>query len=240
MNPAETTGARNYVRILPRLLIGLTILTVGLVWTLDNLDIIESARLTPLLPAAIIAIGFVRLLDPAASKVSSVVIILVGSGLLLETLDDYWDYWDFDLGDFIPLVVVIIGFKLIRDVFSRKQPRVASADDPDSTLHAFALMAGVERRSVSVDFQGGSANAIMGGVELDLRNAQIKSGQEAVFDAFAMWGGVVIRVPETWRVVSQVFPLMGGFEDNTTGTNAGGPVLIVRGMALMGGIEVKN
>jgi Domain of unknown function (DUF5668) len=239
MNPAEpsnTTLAPNYLRVLPRLLIGLTILGFGLLWTLDNLDILDSEQFTQWWPVVIIIIGVLRLFDPRANKFATVLIFILGIGILMDTLD----YRDFDLGNFIPLVAVVIGFKLIKDVFSRKQARPVSTDDPDSMVHAFALMAGVERKGVSDDFKGGSLNAIMGGVELDLRNAQIKQGTEAVFDCFAMWGGVVVRVPESWRVVSQVFPLMGAFEDNTSGGTPGGPVLIMRGMALMGGIEVKN
>jgi hypothetical protein len=80
----------------------------------------------------------------------------------------------------------------------------------------------------------------MGGVELDLRNAQIKEGEEAVLDTFALWGGVEITVPENWRVVGQVMPLMGGFENKTRASGASGPVLIVKGTAVMGGVEVKN
>jgi len=33
---------------------------------------------------------------------------------------------------------------------------------------------------------------------------------------------------------------MGGFEDNTNNKAANGPRLIVRGTAIMGGVEVKN
>ena len=80
----------------------------------------------------------------------------------------------------------------------------------------------------------------MGGVEIDLTNAQIQPGQEVVFDTFAMMGGIEIKVPEGWRVVSEVLPLMGAFEDNTANKTAGASVLTVRGVVLMGAIEVKN
>lgn len=240
MSPAEveTNNAPQLLRIMPRLLIGLTILACGLLWTLDNLDVVESERITEWWPLVVIVIGVVRMFDPAASKITSGIIALVGLGLLLDTLD----YWDFDPGDFFPLAIALIGAKLVLDVF-RKKP-VSSMDrsvDPDATVHAFAFMAGVGKRSVSSDYRGGDANAIMGGVELDLREAQIAPGKEAVLDAFAFWGGVEIRVPESWRVVSQVMPLMGAFEDNTASKGGGsGPTLIVRGVAIMGAVEVKN
>ena len=220
-----------------RLIIGLSILTVGLLWTLDNLDVLRSEPITRWWPVVVIVVGLIRLLDPTAGKLGSIVITLVGVGILLDTLD----YWDFDPGDFIPLLIAFIGAKLVLDVFRRRSVRAAAAGSPDAVVHAFAFMSGVGRRSVAADFRGGDANAIMGGVELDLREARIAEGQEAVVDAFAFWGGVEIRVPENWRVVSQVMPLMAAYEDNTTAKNAStGPVLIVRGVAIMGGIEVKN
>jgi hypothetical protein len=240
MSPAEieTNTAPQFLRIMPRLLIGLTILCAGLLWTLDNLNVLESERITQWWPAVVIVIGALRLFDPAANKVTSVIIALAGVGLLLDTLD----YWDFDPGDFFPLAIALIGAKLVSDVFRRRPATRANGGvDADSVVHSFAFMAGVGKRSVSHDYRGGDANAIMGGVELDLREARIAPGQEAVLDAFAFWGGVEIKVPESWRVVSQVMPLMGAYEDNTASKGGGsGPTLVIRGVAIMGAIEVKN
>jgi Cell wall-active antibiotics response 4TMS YvqF/Domain of unknown function (DUF5668) len=248
MNHAENATPM-FVRAIPRLMIGLTIMTVGLLWTLDNLDILESEPFTQWWPAAVIVIGLVRLLDPKASRITSVIIALVGVGLLLDTLD----YWDFDPGDFFPMLIAIVGAKLIYDVFRRRSARgEVPAGEPDATVHAFAIMSGVGRRSVASDFRGGDANAIMGGVEIDLSGAQIREGEQAVLDVFAMWGGIDLRVPKNWRIVSEVFALMGAYEDNTTrdgvlvewGSSdqpqAGAPTLIIRGVVVMGAIEVKN
>ena len=54
----------------------------------------------------------------------------------------------------------------------------------------------------------------MGGVTLDLRQAKM-TPEGAVLDAFAFWGGIEIKVPESWQVRGEVIPLMGGFEDKT-------------------------
>ena len=79
----------------------------------------------------------------------------------------------------------------------------------------------------------------MGGCEVDLRHAGING--DAVIDVFAMWGGIELRVPESWTVITKVTPIMGGVEDNTRAPqNPGGHRLTIRGMVLMGGIEIKN
>jgi hypothetical protein len=131
-------------------------------------------------------------------------------------------------------------------------PFMPSAQDPnppgatrrtssgESVLNAFAIMGGFTRRLISQDFKGGVVVAIMGGATLDFRNASIAQG-EAVLDVVAFWGGIEMKVPDDWVIVSQVFPLMGGFEDRTGPRSPGTHKrLVIRGLALMGGVEVKT
>ena len=69
-----------------------------------------------------------------------------------------------------------------------------------------------------------------------------------MIDVFAFWGGIDIQVPEDWAVTIRGIPLLGGFEDKThqspttAGVAAGAPrqELIIKGFAIMGGIDVKN
>jgi predicted membrane protein len=100
-------------------------------------------------------------------------------------------------------------------------------------------MGGINRGTNSQAFQGGTAMAVMGGCEIDLRHASLEGGR-AVFDTFAMWGGVEITVPEDWAVESHVVPLLGGFEDKTRQPINAKQRLVVTGIAIMGGVGVKN
>jgi hypothetical protein len=101
-------------------------------------------------------------------------------------------------------------------------------------------MSGVSRGSNAAEFRGADLTAIMGGCEIDLRQASVAPGQEAVVDVFAFWGGIEMRVPEDWTVVSRVTPLMGGIEDQTRPSPTASKRLQVRGFAIMGGISIKN
>ena len=90
------------------------------------------------------------------------------------------------------------------------------------------------------DFRGGSVSAVMGASEIDLRKASIEAA-EVVLDAFAVWGGIEIRVPEDWAVAFNVTPLMGGVEDKTRPSlGSSQHRLTVRGLVVMGSVEVKN
>lgn len=226
-------------RFTPRLILGFGILTLGILWTLDNIDVLESEPITRWWPVVLIALGAVQLVDGRRGSVrlGPIVLILVGVVLLANRLD----LIDFSVRDLIPLGIALLGAKLIWEAVSRRSGRVDDgARDPNDTVHAFAMMSGVRNQSISRSFRGGDANAIMGGVEVDLREAAIANGDSPIIDTFAFWGAVEIFVPPNWRVVGNVMPLMGGYEDNTKYNGEPGPTLTIRGTAIMGAVEVKN
>jgi DUF1707 SHOCT-like domain len=104
-----------------------------------------------------------------------------------------------------------------------------------------AVMSGVERKGpwrVPVD---STAFALMGGVDLDLRSA-ILSGPVTTITAVAIMGGIEIIVPPGIRVESSGFGFMGGWDNRASDDRLApdAPVLRVRGMALMGGVEIKT
>ena len=223
-----------------RLIFGLVVLTLGALWTLDNLNIVESEPILRWWPAALVIFGLGKLtgMIPRRQPVMGTVFAVVGLILLgneFEVLQlDVWRLW--------PLVMIAIGVSLVTR--SMRGPAVkaegSSGEDRNSVVHTFAMMAGVVLKNTSREFRGGDVSAIMGGAELDLRDAR-GAGPQVVLEVFAWMGGIDIFVPRDWRVVGEVTPIMAGYEDQTRAPE--GEVqttLIVRGVAIMGGIEVKN
>ena len=224
------------VRLTPHLMFGLLIILVGVVFTLDNLNIAHAEDYLRYWPAGLIAIGLAKLWQDRreqGSSIGGVIFTLVGTWLLFDTLG----YVDANPIDFWPLLLVFIGTVIVwQGIRGRRQRSGASTND---TINAVAILSGVNRGSNSTSFKGGELTAFMGGCEIDLRNAEING--EAAIDVFAMWGGIEIRVPENWTVIGRVTPLMGGFEDHTRAPQAASAHrLIVRGMVIMGGVEIKN
>jgi len=224
------------VRLTPHLMFGLLIILVGVVFTLDNLNIAHAEDYLRYWPAGLIAIGLAKLWQDRreqGSSIGGVIFTLVGTWLLFDTLG----YVDANPIDFWPLLLVFIGTVIVwQGIRGRRQRSGASTND---TVNAVAILSGVNRGSNSTSFKGGELTAFMGGCEIDLRNAEING--EAAIDVFAMWGGIEIRVPENWTVIGRVTPLMGGFEDHTRAPQAASAHrLIVRGMVIMGGVEIKN
>ncbi|MBA2257576.1 MAG: hypothetical protein H0W18_01635 [Acidobacteria bacterium] len=222
-------------RLTPHLIFGLVIILVGVVFTLDNLNIAHAEDYLRYWPAALIAIGLAKLWQDRKDgpPLGGGILTLIGSWLLVDLLG----YVDVSLIDFWPLLLVFVGSVIVWQGYRGRRQRLGASDN--DTINAVAVLSGVNRGSNSTSFKGGELTAFMGGCEVDLRNAAING--DAVIDVFAMWGGIEIRVPESWTVIGKVTPLMGGFEDHTRPPQAAtAHRLTVRGMVVMGGVEIKN
>lgn len=224
------------VRLTTHLMFGVLVILVGVLFTLDNLNLAHAEDYVRYWPAGLIAIGLAKMWQARSTHdnpVGGVLFALVGSWLLLGSLD----YVDVNLFDFWPLLLVFVGSTIVwQGIRGRRQRAAADAND---TINAVAVLSGVNRGTNSTSFKGGELTAFMGGCEVDLRNAAING--DAVIDVFAMWGGIEIRVPENWTVIGKVTPIMGGFEDHTRASQAATTHrLTVRGIVIMGGVEIKN
>jgi hypothetical protein len=118
---------------------------------------------------------------------------------------------------------------------------LARPEEVDATGIVLAVMGGAERRGVWTPPRQLNVLAVMGGVELDFREARLSPGVTEL-NVLALMGGVEILVPPGVRVESAVIPIMGGVNSRGVGSTAGpgAPVLRLRGLALMGGIDVRE
>jgi hypothetical protein len=221
-------------RVTPQLVVGFGVIAFGLILTLDNLGMVDGRQIVRLWPVLLIGVGVSQMTQqPAARTLVGLPWVLIGTLLLLRNLG----LFHIHVGDLWPIVLIVIGGNLVWRAMHRGTGPVV---DSMSSLNAVAVMSGLVRRTNAQTFRGGELTAVMGGIEADLRQAGIEDG-EAVIDVFAFWGGIKIKVPEQWVVVGKVVPLMGGYEDKTRPPKHDSRQrLVVRGMAIMGGIEVVN
>jgi predicted membrane protein len=220
-----------------QILLGLLIIVFGTIMLLDRVDFIEAREYLRWWPVLLIAYGASRLVEPGARQGRGIgwFFVLLGGLLTLDRLDVFnfrvWDLW--------PLILVFVGGSLVWRAFQRRSGGAPGGDSLD-TVNGFAFWSGIERKNLSKEFRGGELTAIMGGMEIDLRGATI-AGPEAQIDVFVIWGGIEIKVPDTWAVVVAGTPIMGGISDESRQpVGANPPRLIVRGTAVMGGVEIKN
>jgi hypothetical protein len=106
-----------------------------------------------------------------------------------------------------------------------------------------AVFGGGKRVIVDQNFTGAKYDAVFGGYEIDLRRAQI-AGDAAVLDLNAVFGGIEVKIPESWSVVMKGAGVFGGYVDSTVQPDPrlypNPKQLICKGGAVFGGVEIKN
>ena len=104
-----------------------------------------------------------------------------------------------------------------------------------------SIFGGIEDKIIAQDFRDGEAVAILGGIDLDLRQAKLSNGQ-ATLDVTSIFGGIRLRVPRGWRVNLRNVTLFGSVEHNREQPDpeAETGVLTIVGTALFGGLEVSD
>ena len=103
------------------------------------------------------------------------------------------------------------------------------------------IMGGGERSGSWIPARNNWAVGVMGGCELDFRDAQLGSGVTEV-RVLAMMGGVEILAPPDVHVECSGIGIMGGFGVSThyrPPADPDAPVLRVTGVAIMGGAGVS-
>jgi hypothetical protein len=118
-------------------------------------------------------------------------------------------------------------------------PAARIGGEPGSGM-SVAILGGVDRGGTWVVPPRHSVVAVLGGVQLDLRQARF-SQREVTIDVFTLMGGVDIMVGEDVDVDVSGFGIMGGFDHRATGPGLpGAPRVRVVGLALMGGVNVRR
>lgn len=246
--------------VTPQLVIGIFLLLFGLLLTLDRLQLVAAAETLRFWPAALVVLGTWILAQQREGSGTfwGFVLILIGGWMLLNTLGivrvGFWElFW--------PLAIVLLGTRLIMQALGPAGPMrglrpsewihagpTATATDGSGKVSVFAVLGGTKRASNDKPFRGGEMTAVMGGTQLDLRQATIAPGAEAVINVFAIMGGHEVWVPPAWTVVSDVMPVLGSVEDKrlppVDGTphppNEAAPRLVLRGVVVMGGLTIKS
>jgi hypothetical protein len=116
---------------------------------------------------------------------------------------------------------------------------------PDAPKHQrhFAILSGVDRKGVWVVPERMTVVAMLGGANLDLRQATF-AGPEVVLTVNAFMGGASVIVGPHTNVVIEGTGIMGGYSGPSGLVNAQldetSPTVRIRGVAIWGGVSVER
>ena len=207
-----------------KLVAGIFFTILGVLLTLDNLDLYDAGRVLRWWPAVLIVFGLLNVGDEARRGVASVAIV---AGAVLLALRAHWIHLSF--WSLWPVVMIFIGAVIVL--------RALGVSGPESRSNLWGVLNTRKLTLDPADLDRRQIVAFMGGTEVELTNADFEG--PVTLEVLAVWGGIGIRVPSGWEVIVEAVPVMGGIDIKTNGPSTGRR-LIVRGLVLMSGMEIKN
>jgi len=220
------------------LISGLAIAVVGIVLLLGQFGYLDVQNLWHFWPVFFIISGIFKVTSSSytSPRIWGGFLILIG---VLLTLHEFGRF-PFGFNHLWPLFIIVGGLLLMWQAYDTRRNGESSGED-DVTV--FSVFGGSEQHINSQRFHGGQLFALFGGYQLDLTQAEIE-GDQAVIDATSVFGGGEIRIPRHWNVLVRGIGIFGGYGDETgkipADTSKAPKTLVVKGVAMFGGVAVKN
>lgn len=181
--------------------------------------------------------------------------VLIGSAFLIQ---DFFP--DIRISHFFwPIMIIVIGIIMIlkpkrshrkwekyqhwnKHQHWQDWKEKSTYQSSEDYIEANAIFGSVKKNIVSKNFTGGEVNAIFGGCEINLMQAEIQG--KVTLEMNQIFGGTKLIVPAHWEIKSELTAVLGSVEDKRPQVakfgNENGAILILRGAAIFGGIDIKS
>ena len=205
----------------------------------------------------LIGIGLLIGLKSKFKHAGAFLLLIVGGFFLLDEFIPNMNIQDYTL----PIVLISIGaLFILRPKGAYRRPNRAmrysrfgnmgdsfvnstntATNEMVEYIDAVSVFGGLKKNILSKNFKGGEITCFMGGVEINLTQADIQG--TVVLDVSIVFGGAKLVVPAHWHVQNEVTAVFGSVEDkrlvSATALDAG-KTLVLKGTCVFGGIEIKS
>jgi len=186
-----------------------------------------------------------RISDAERHQVAEILREAAGEGRLdLDELDSRLEatYAARTYADLLPITLDLPAHPHPATPPARVSSSALVVPGPDKETH-LAILSGFDRRGVWVVPERLTVFCFWGGAELDLRQARF-AAQECVITINAVMGGAQVIVPPHVNVKMEGTGIMGGYSGPSglvdAQLTAGSPTVRIRGVAVMGGVNVER
>jgi predicted membrane protein len=246
-----------------RFYFGIILITLGVLLIFERLDLIPESLTHILISWQMLLIGIGVLSLIGGNRTGGIILICIGGTFIVPELitiphEIRRIYW--------PLILVLIGILILMKQRDHKKWRHIAGNQPPFTFRPensspdpSDLNASIESLNTFDDFvifggrdifinaqalSGGKATSIFGGIEFDLRKASLKPGG-ATIDCVCVFGGCGFKIPMDWNVRNEVTTVFGALTDKRGETfneryYDPSKTIVIKGVALFGGIEIKH
>ena len=237
-----------------RLYFGIILIVLGVILILERLNLIPESMADMLISWQMLLIGIGVLSLIGGNRTAGTILIIIGGTFLIPELITV----PHEIRQiYFPLILVAIGVAILfrqRDhhKFRIGNDPVGKIPDANSsnafnsvnTFDDFVIFGGREIFVNSQALAGGKATSIFGGIEFDLRKANLQPGG-AVIDCVSLFGGCGFKIPMDWNVRNEVTTIFGAFTDKRGDTYSDkyydpSKTVVIKGVSIFGGIEVKH
>ncbi len=224
---------------LNRILWGVVLVAVGVLFGLKALDIIDFNIFFDGWWTLLIIVPSLISLFTQRDKTASLVGLFVGVVLFLANRDiiTFAMLWKL----LIPIVIIIIGLGLIfKDVFNKTAKdavkKLSSRGLP--LKECTATFSGQKATYFGDEFYGAELNAIFGSIDCDL--TEVNFYEDTVVNVCSIFGKINILLPDNVNVEICTTPVFGGVGDKRrVPFMQGAPTVFINGSCIFGGVDIR-
>lgn len=220
------------------LVFGLLVLGLGFAWLLHNFGMIGESTWDIIFSwqMLLIAIGIVNVANDSSRGIGWILIAIGGFFMISEAYDLPASFRHV----FWPALLIVIGLVLIFGTSKLFRHRDFTISKGEDYIEEVAIFGGRDRYVNSMAFRGGKMVSIFGGSKVDLTKVELAPGNVEI-EIVSIFGGSTLIVPSDWNVKLEVFNIFGGYGDKRIrGQVDFNKTLVVRGVAIFGGGEIKS